>query len=245
VKEGTMIEGFDHTIFYVAEPEAFDSVCGAFETAGFLITDRLDEDRDTAPARQRLVCFADGTYVEILTIRDPEARRRHRLAQHMDGRSGWADVTLLTSRLSEVIAAQSNAGFAVNGPVTHGRRLSDGRTWSVSLAFPGIGFGHPALPFFLQDGTGRDLRIPGERTAHPNGATGTSGIAISTPDLASARAHYRPLFGEPQQRGNALRYVFGDGKWIDLRAGPAATEVVLSGLASFQSELTALRLSSG
>jgi hypothetical protein len=246
MKDGTVIQGFDHTIFHVAEPEAFDAVCTAFEAAGFLITDRPDEDRDTAPVRQRLVCLADGTYVEILTVRDAEARRRHRLSQHMNGRSGWADFTLLTNRLPDVIAAQSNAGFAVNGPVTHARRLSDGRTWSVSLALPGIGFGHPSLPFFLQDETGRELRIPAGRTAHPNGATGTAGITIYTPELSSARAHYRPLFGEPQEGGGGLRYVVGTGCWIDLREGPAGIQdVVLSGVTGFRSELAALHLRSG
>jgi catechol 2,3-dioxygenase-like lactoylglutathione lyase family enzyme len=238
-----MILGFDHVIFYVADPEAFDAACATFEDAGFLITDRLDADRDTAAARQRLVCLADGTYIEILTIRDADARGNHRLARHMNGRTGWADTTLLTDRLSEIIAVQSKAGFAVHGPVTHARRLSDGRPWSVAIALPGIGYGHPALPFFLQDEMGREFRNPPGRTAHPNGATGTAGLSIATPDLELARVHYRPIFGEPQQRGNILRYTFGGGCWIELHEGKAAIrEVVLSGLAGFQPELAALHL---
>lgn len=236
-----MIFAFDHTIYYAAGPDAFDAACAAFEDAGFLITDRHDEDRDTAAARQRLVCLADGTYIEILTIRDAEARSRHRLARHMGTSSGWADVTLLTSELSAVIAVQSGAGLPVNGPVVHSRRLADGRMWSVSLALPGIGFGHHALPFFLQDGAGRDLRIPGDRTAHPNGASGTAGVTITTPDLGNARAHYRPLFGEPEQRGNALRYALGGGGWIELCEGAEAVRAVtLSGLAGSSPQLAAL-----
>ena len=240
-----MILGFDHLIFYVADPEGFDAACASFEDGGFLITDRQDADRETAAARQRLVCLADGTYIEILTIRDADARASHRLARHMNGRTGWADITLLTDRLSEIVAVQSKAGFAVHGPVTHARRLSDGRPWSVAIALPGIGYGHPALPFFLQDETGRELRIPAHRTAHPNGATGTAGVRIATPDLESARAHFRPIFSEPQQRGGVLRYTFGGGCWIELHEGKAAIrEVVLSGLAGFQPQLTALHLRS-
>ncbi len=97
-----MFLGYDHTIFYVPDPALLDETCTAFEDVGFLITDRHDEDRETAAARQRLICFADGSYIEILTIRDAEARARHRLARHMDGRAGWADFTLVTDRLDEV-----------------------------------------------------------------------------------------------------------------------------------------------
>lgn len=222
-----MFLGYDHTIFYVPDPALLDETCTAFEDAGFLITDRHDEDRETATARQRLICFADGSYIEILTIRDAEARARHRLARHMDGRAGWADFTLVTDRLDEVIGRQSAAGFPVNGPLTHERRLVDGRPWKVSLGLPGVGVGHVALPFVLQDEVGRDLRIPSGRTKHPNGVTGTLGVVVSTPDIADAADHYRPMFGEPAQKGNALRYAFAPGQWIDMVEGPARIKCVV------------------
>lgn len=156
-----MFLGHDHLIFYVHDPEALDDVCARFEAAGFLLTDRPDEGRDSAATRQRLVCFADGTYVEILTVRDAAARGSHRLAQFMGGRDGWADFVVVTDGLNKVIARQSAAGLPVRGPLTHEKRLEDGRPWKVSLAQPGIGVGHVALPLILRDDTGRDLRIPG------------------------------------------------------------------------------------
>lgn len=222
-----MFLGYDHTIFYVPDPTSLDDTCGTFEAAGFLITDREDEDRDTAATRQRLVCFADSSYIEILTVRDAEARARHRLARHMDGKAGWADFTLVTDRLGEVIARQSAAGLPVNGPLTHERRLVDGRPWKVSLGLPGVGVGHVALPFVLEDVTGRDLRIPQGRTEHPNGVSGTLGVVMSTPATAVAADHYRPIFGEPSRMGDALRYAFAPGRWIDLVKGSGGIKAVV------------------
>lgn len=203
-----MFTGHDHTIFLVPDPEGFDTVCTAFEAAGFLITDREDEGRETAVARQRLICFPDGSYIEILTVADPGARVQHRLVRHMAGRAGWADFAIVTDRLEEAIAVHLAADLPVTGPVRHERRLVDGRPWGVMLGLPGVGTGDPALPFLLQDTAGRDLRIPAGRVLHPNGVTGIAGVVLSTPDLAAAMAHYRPLFGAGTAREAGRRYDF-------------------------------------
>lgn len=215
-----MFSGHDHAIRYAADPAELDRLCGAFETAGFLITEREDEGRDNAPTRQKLVCFADGTYLELLTVADPAARARHRLARHMAGQGGWADFTVLTDRLEQAMAVQRAAGLPVQGPLTHEKRLADGRPWGVALALTGIGAGHPALPFLLEDRVGRELRIPRHRVRHPNGAAGLAGVVVRTPDLAEAARHYRPLFGEGQAvAGGGRRYDFAPDAWIALEEG--------------------------
>lgn len=221
-----MFLGHDHLIFYVHDPEALDDVCARFEAAGFLLTDRPDEGRDSAATRQRLVCFADGTYVEILTVRDAAARGSHRLAQFMGGRDGWADFVVVTDGLNKVIARQSAAGLPVRGPLTHEKRLEDGRPWKVSLAQPGIGVGHVALPLILRDDTGRDLRIPGHRTDHPNGVTGMAGVTLGVADMDEAARHYGPLFGAGVKRGAGRRYDIGRGQWVELTEGPEGIRAV-------------------
>lgn len=223
-----MFSGHDHAIRYAADPGELDRLCRAFEAAGFLITERDDEGRDSAPTRQKLICFADGTYLELLTVADPAARAGHRLARHMAGQGGWADFTVLTDRLEEAMAVQRAVGLPVQGPVIHEKRLADGRPWGVELALTGIGAGHPALPFLLEDRMGRELRIPLDRARHPNGAAGLAGVVVRTPDLAEAARHYRPLFGEGQAvAGGGRRYDFAPGAWIALEEGAGGLSRVI------------------
>ena len=76
--QGIMLRRHDHTIFLVPDPSELDSVADQFAAAGFLITERDDLGKETAATLQKLICFADGSYIEILTIRDEAARARHR-----------------------------------------------------------------------------------------------------------------------------------------------------------------------
>jgi glyoxalase-like protein len=205
-----MLRGHDHTIFLVPDPDQLDVVTAAFEAVGFLITDRDDRDKDKAPTAQRLICFADGSYIEILTIRDAAARARHRFANLLSRGNGWADYSIWTDSLGQDRQRLVAAGLPVSGPHEHKRELSDGRPWGVRLILAGIGAGLPALPFLLEDTNGRELRIPSNRTHHPNGITGTAGVTVAVRSLAEASPQFAAMFGP-----GSHRYVFGS-QWVEL-----------------------------
>lgn len=192
-----MILGLDHLIHWVQHPDDMARTCAAFEAAGFVLTDRDDAGRDSAPTRQRLVCFRDGSYIEILTVRDPAARQAHRLEPLGRQGNGWADYSLLTDDLDGDQTRMRRAGFPVSDTRFHEKKLVDGRPWGVRLINIGIGTGHPALPFVLQDTAGHDLRIPGANTDHPNGVLGTRGVSLVVRDLAPAVASLSALLGAP------------------------------------------------
>lgn len=213
----------DHAIYLVDTAADLETVAARFETAGFLVTDRDDAGRETARTRQRLICFADGSYIEVLALVDPDTRRQHRYAGLLGAGGGWVDYALVTDRLERELDVCQAAGLPVAGPQSHTRTLSDGRPWGVSLFLAGIGAGQPALPLILQDTEGRDLRIPGNRTNHPNGARGILGVTLVVTDLDTAGRALAALFGPgvPQPAdstgdgGRGQRFALASG-WVEL-----------------------------
>lgn len=223
-----MLRRHDHTIFLVPDPSELDSVADQFAAAGFLITERDDLGRETAATYQKLICFADGSYIEILTIRDDAARARHRFAQLLERGNGWADYSIDCIGLDEDRARIVAAGLPVGGPHEHQRSLRDGRPWGVRLILLGIGAGFPALPFLLEDTVGRDLRIPRTHTQHPNGVTGTAGVTVTVKSLVMAKPQFDVVFGIGTSTNEALRYALGS-QWVDvIETGAGAREGVSS-----------------
>lgn len=217
-----MLVGHDHTILVVSNPEELEGAAGDLSRLGFSITRRDDEGAEASPTANFLVCFADGSYVEALTVRGAEHRAGHRLAGRFEAGDGWADYSLWSSSLAEDQDRLVAAGLPTRGPLRHARRLSDGRPWSVSLVLAGIGAGHPAMPFLIEDEEGRALRIPAHNATHPNGVTGTVGVAVVVSDLAAADRALSVLYGpgKPLPRpyegaSDGRRYGF-NGRWVDV-----------------------------
>src|SRR5882724_108479 len=193
-KGARMLQGHDHTVFLVADPARFDAVIRRFAEAGFSITERDDAGKETAPTAQKLVCFGDGSYIEILTIRDAAARAKHRFAPLLPLGDGWADYSLWTDGLDAERARLAAAGLPLSGPHGHSKTLRDGRPWGVRLMLAGIGAGGlSALPFLLEDTVGRDLRVPQVQSVHPNGVTGTAGVAVVVKSLPEAQPQFAAL----------------------------------------------------
>ncbi len=229
-----MILGFDHAIFLVAEPGGLEAAAHSFENLGFTVTDRDDEGKDRAATAQKLVCFEDGGYIEILAIRDAQARTRHRYAPFFARGDGWADTSVHTDDLAVVQDRLAEANVPLSGPHMHERRLRSGEPWGVRLILPGIGAGHPALPFVIEDTQRRDLRIPRHGTRHANGVTGTAGVSTSVHDLETARSGFEALFGQPVAAGTrlhdcvrSLRYAVGPN-WLDVLERPDVDEGMIS-----------------
>lgn len=229
-----MILGFDHAIYLVTEPDGLDAAAQRFAGLGFTITERDDADRQTAATAQKLICFADGSYIEILAIRDVAARRRHRFASLLDGGDGWADTSVHTDDLATIAARLQHASLPLRGPLDHERRLASGEPWGVRLILPRIGAGHPALPFVIEDIAGRDLRIPTAGRRHANGVTGTAGVSTSVRDLEVLRPGFEALFGPAMPAApplhdclRSLRYAVGP-HWLDVIERPNAEEGMIS-----------------
>lgn len=210
-----MLRRHDHTIFLVPDPAKLDSVADKFAAAGFLVTERDDLGKESAATVQKLICFADGSYIEILTIRDSAARARHRFAHLLPLGNGWADYAIDCVGLDEDRARLVEARLPVGGPHEHQRTLRDGRPWGVRLILAGIGAGFPGLPFLLEDTMGRDLRIPQARARHPNGITGTAGVTVVVKSMEAVMPLFDVVFGVGAPTGQGVRYQLGS-QWVDV-----------------------------
>ncbi|KXH34435.1 glyoxalase [Colletotrichum simmondsii] len=154
----------------------------------------------------KLVIFADGTYLEIISFVagiSREDRLKHKWGPKSDGtiidwayslkdESGFAEIQ------KRVHAAQSLAVY--EDPVPGGRIRPDGEElkWAVALPDSAAGAGagkveRGELPFWCFDRTPRKLRVPdhvAENVKHPNGSLGVHSVSleVSSEDFKKAYA---------------------------------------------------------
>jgi hypothetical protein len=198
----------DHVVVVV---ETLAGALRDFEDAGFVVTP--GGRHDAIPTENALVVFADGTYLELLAARDPDARRalrelrgtdrwgRHlheasaiarRFLPLLAGPGGVSDFALRTSKLDRIAAETRRRGYALTGPVEMHREQPDGGRLEFNMLFPA----EPQLPFLIADRTPIALRVPetpGAR-AHPNGALGIDVVTVRTPTVVSSAMAYADYF---------------------------------------------------
>lgn len=132
----------------------------------------------------RLILFADGSYLELIAFidDDPKLREGHWWDKEF-GVVDWAltnttedqpDVKTINSRLE---SKDSRVRYA--DPVAGGRKRPDGVELQWKVTFP-TGIERGAVPFWCHDVTEREKRVPisREATQHPSGALGISAIKV-------------------------------------------------------------------
>lgn len=197
---------FDHAVVVVRDlGEATDS----FREAGFVVTP--GGRHDALPTENALVAFADGGYLELLAVRDDDARDSLRALRasprweaHVRGASaiarrflprlagppGVGDFVLRGRRLARFAAESRRRGFAMTGPVPMSRARADGETLAWDLLLPA----DDHLPFFIEDRTPIERRIPrGDAARHPNGAAGVRELVVRAPAVAAAALAWADL----------------------------------------------------
>jgi Glyoxalase-like domain len=132
-----------------------------------------------------LIVFRDGTYLELLAPTSPAlltgldpADRSSFLFLFAEG-EGFRAYALVSDDLEADTVAMKARGISVDLQPPNGRARPDGVQLRWRSAYlseqPGT-----MTPFFLQDLTPRNLRVPDEPTSttHPNGATGIWEVTI-------------------------------------------------------------------
>ena len=131
-----------------------------------------------------LVCFADGSYLELVAFRRPDPT--HRWWRHA-ANGGFADFAVLSDDLAEDLSALKD--LVVREPAEGGRTRPDG----VSLRWRAA-FLRAPLPFLIEDLTPRELRVPGgEAARHANGVTGVANLVVAARDQRSVNTSYERL----------------------------------------------------
>jgi hypothetical protein len=227
---------FDHVVVVV---ESLANAVREYRDAGFLVTP--GGRHDAIPTENALVAFEDGGYLELIALRDRDARESLRLRRtgaawerELRGSSavarrflprlaaspGVADFVLCGAPLARFAAEARRRGFPMAGPAPMARERPDGTRLEWTIAFPAA----EHIPFFIEDRTPRALRVPGgpEATAHPNGARGVAEVSVRVTDVPGAALAYADLFGvAPATAADSARLALA-GIHVRLVAGEPA-----------------------
>jgi hypothetical protein len=131
-----------------------------------------------------LVCFADGSYLELVAFRRPDPT--HRWWNHA-ANGGFADFAVLSDDLAQDLSSLKD--LVVREAAEGGRTRPDG----VSLRWRAA-FLRAPLPFLIEDLTPRDLRVPGGDAArHANGVTGVATLVVAAREERSVDGSYERL----------------------------------------------------
>jgi hypothetical protein len=186
-----MLTGIDHIVIAVNDLE---NASAGFETAGFTVTPGGSHPTGTHNA---LVPFADGSYLELIAIEDPDLAKGHPWFERMGGKEGFVTFAVGADPLDYELERMASLDIAAVDRKDGARLRPDGQQlqWkSAALQTDPPVF----LPFLIQDVTDRTLRVPnGAETEHENGVKGTTGVTIVTADSDAAMHPYGQIFGAP------------------------------------------------
>lgn len=202
----------DHVVVLVPE---LDQARQHWAHAGFTVTP--GGEHADGLTHNALVCFADGSYIELLAfMKTPPASHRWARFNHFWGPIDYVIATPdLDAALNDLRGKDLPYGNATEG----GRKRPDGVELRWRSAFPT----DPAvaLPFIIQDVTRRQLRVPdGDAMLHDNAATGIVQVRVDVPEVAAAGDAYDALFGEAEVQPHSRTYRL-QGSRVTLNA-PAA-----------------------
>jgi hypothetical protein len=208
-----MLPRIDHVILHVHDLAAASRDMAA---AGFVVQRRADR-ASKGGASYRFVTFADGSYI-LLTAFTPAGASAHRLSAILAEGEGWAEYGVVVPNLDAAIAAGRDAGIVLGAVHDVRNVVASGDAWALRLLVAGRGAGgDDALPFLVEDVTGRAARIP-PPVDHPNGARGIAGLTVASADpgrtaralAALTGAEITPATGGLAMDGASLRFIATD-----------------------------------
>ena len=98
-----------------------------------------------------LICFADGSYIELIAPTDPATPPQS--SPYLGAGSGFAGFALLADDLAAVARRLDAHGLAFAGPTAGGRKRTDG----ISLQWETLFLQDSIAPFVITDVTPRRL----------------------------------------------------------------------------------------
>ncbi len=198
---------FDHAVIAVND---LDQAVADYCALGFTTT--YGGEHATGTTHNALICFQDGSYLELLAPTNKPARPGvnaadfRRVLESGEGLIGYA---LFSEQLSDEIAVMRGRGIAVSD-ITPGGRL---RTDGVELRWESAMIGMSMSPFFIRDVTPRNLRVPDSTTRHANGVTGVSVVVFVVSDLDAAVQRYQNMLGvEGERSENGISFVMDEAR---------------------------------
>ena len=202
-----MLTAIDHLVIVVSDLEA---AIEDYRGLGFTVVP--GGRHPGVGTYNALIAFADTSYIELIGFYEPRAN--HRWWAPLQRGGGLVDFCLQTDDLAGDLQALRRAGVDIGDPETRNRTRPDGVEvrWTFALARdPHRG----VAPFIIADVTGRDVRVPSERS-HANRVTGMGTVTVAVSDIAPVRGWYAKVLGRtgedirrPDVAGTGVRFPVG------------------------------------
>ena len=182
--------GLDHIVIAVDD---LDAAIADFTDLGFTV---LPGGRHANGATHNaLIVLADGTYLELMALTgdEPQAGTTDYSFLLQDG-EGFVGYCMTSDDLDADAMQMGARGVEVGTLTAGGRKLKDG----TEIKWQTVSIDASMSPFFIQDVTARNLRVPTDpaSTQHANGATGIIGLTIVVENVQEAMVHYWQITGE-------------------------------------------------
>lgn len=225
-----MLKSFDHVTLLVQD---MDAAVKRFSRLGFHVFDRGDQGASNM--HNRLIRFADGSFIELMGFSRPDVHDAHRFWPLLKVGEGWVDYAICAAQIDQYVGALDRLGLPTSGKKSISKMMRDGEAWKVELIIAGRGQGDPTFPFLVEDLTPRELRVPaaGPAERQPAAATGIVGVSVVTRSLAAVHPAMTAMFGQgtviatrDDDLAAVMRYGFGDC-WIQV-IEPAQRDSVYS-----------------
>jgi catechol 2,3-dioxygenase-like lactoylglutathione lyase family enzyme len=204
-----MLKGIDHMVIVVRD---LDAAVTDYGRLGFTVV--RGGRHPSMGTHNALIAFSDGAYFELIAFIPPVADTPIWWYSALATGGGLVDFCVQTTDLDADAEAFRKAGAAIAKSFRMGRERPDGYKLSWVLA-TAEGADRGVAPFFINDDTPRDERVPRERT-HPNGVIGVRTLAIAVHDLDAAQKLYSSVLGNPGERvdrtdvgGAGVRFMMG------------------------------------
>jgi hypothetical protein len=144
--------------------------------------------------RMALLGFEDGSYIELISTREPNACSPLWDSQIRDnaGPAAWA---VRSSDLIRERARLNRAGVAARGPVFMTRDRPDGTALEWDLLLPGDGEPGATLPFAICDRTPRELRVSQSPSVTGTGIRGIAAVVLAVSSIDATALLFRRAYG--------------------------------------------------
>lgn len=186
-----MTFAIDHVVIAV---EALRPAIARFRSEGYTV---MPGGRHANGATENaLICFADGSYLELLALTGaPPAPGMVDFSPMMLAGPGPVGFALRLSGLGTMATAMRARGIGVGDVIKGERQRPDGVLVAWKLALIDDGF----LPFLIEDVTPHGLRVPGDPaiTTHANGKCGIESVVVGARDMRLTATRYMQLLGVP------------------------------------------------
>lgn len=186
-----MAFSLDHVVIAVRDLE---QAIQDYRDLGFIVM--FGGKHTHSPTHNALIYFKTGAYIELLARIEGTAQPGGvDFSPLVDGGEGLTGYCLGTTDLDADLAAMRARGIPAEHSIDGGRKRADG----AQLQWKTGRIGNSFTPFFIQDVTQRELRVPTDPalTTHPNGVTALVGVEVVTPLNDAVIERYQHMLGIP------------------------------------------------